>query len=95
MIEFELGDDLVSIKQIDNFKPFMHFKIKGCGDLSWRANTNKKGYGFALTTHGDHHTLGFFTEKEMSEYFITLNFCTEQEDYKSHLRNEKLKSLGV
>lgn len=32
----------------------------------------------------------YFTESEMSEYFIT-----EEEDYKAYRRNEKLNSLGV
>ena len=32
----------------------------------------------------------YFTESEMSEYFIT-----QEEDYKAYRRNEKLNSLGV
>jgi len=78
MIEFELSDELISIKQIDYFKPFTHFKIKGQGDLL-RAGTNKKGFGFEV-----HHeqtvkegrnwvmksTTFFFTNEEMQDLFI-------------------------
>ena len=80
MIEFELSDDLISIKQIDQFKPLSHFKIKGCGDLSWRSNTNKKGYGFEVHNESavkeksgrwtTKITTFFFTNEEMQELFI-------------------------
>ena len=79
MIEFELSDELVSIKQIDEFKPFTHFKIKGQGDLFMRANSNKKGFGFEV--HQERtikqkgkwvmkETIFFFTNEEMQDLFI-------------------------
>jgi hypothetical protein len=66
----------------------------------------KKGYGFCVEDDQYGYHSGrkdwwnlpynekikwyYFTEQEMSEYFIT-----ESEDYKSYRRNEKLNSLGV
>ena len=66
----------------------------------------RKGYGFCIEDQYYAYVSGikdssrlpyrekikyyFFTEQEMSEYFIT-----EGEDYKAYLRNEKLNQLGV
>jgi len=79
MIEFEMSDDIISIKQIDQFKPFTHFKIKGQGDLFMRANSNKTGFGFEV--HQEQtvkekgkwvmkETVFFFTNEEMQDLFI-------------------------
>jgi hypothetical protein len=64
----------------------------------------RKGYGFCIEddiygsysgrkdwwnlSHSEKIKWYYFTEKEMSEYFIT-----EQEDYKAYLRDEKLKQV--
>ena len=66
----------------------------------------RKGYGFCVEDdqHGYHSGRKdwwnlpyserikwyYFTEKEMSKYFIT-----QSEDYKSHKRNIKLEELGI
>ena len=66
----------------------------------------RKGYGFCVEDQYYAYVSGikdssrlpyreqikyyFFTEQEMSEYFIT-----EGEDYKAYRRNEKLNQLGV
>jgi hypothetical protein len=86
-----------------------HYDIKGRGNLTWNADPEvegKKGYGFCIEDqlygsfsgrkdwwnlpHNEKIKWYYFTEKEVSEYFIN-----EDEDYKSHLRNEKLISLGL
>jgi hypothetical protein len=64
----------------------------------------KTGYGFCVEDeyfgsfsgrkdwwnlpHNEKIKWYYFTEKEMSEYFIT-----EQEDYKAYLRDEKIKQV--
>lgn len=66
----------------------------------------KNGYGFCIEDglygsfsgrkdwwnlpHNERVKWYYFTEKEMSEYFIT-----QEEYYKSYRRNEKLISLGL
>jgi hypothetical protein len=108
-VKFEMGDRLVCIKEYKTLKVGSHYSIKGGGDLEWNADpevNGKKGYGFCVEDgmygsfsgkkdwwnlpHNEKIKWYYFTEQEMSEYFIT-----EQEDYKSYLRNKKLVSLGV
>jgi hypothetical protein len=105
-VRFEMGDRLVCIKEYESLKVGSHYRIKGCGDLTWNSVSNKDGYGFCIEDDQYGYHSGrkdwwnlpynekikwyYFTEQEMSEYFIS-----EQEDYKSYLRNEKLKQLGV
>lgn len=48
MIQFEMSDVVVSTIKIDDIEPFNHFTIKGQGNLSMNASTNKEGYGFLL-----------------------------------------------
>ena len=100
MTEFELSDELISIKQIDHFKPFTHFKIKGQGDLFMRAGTNKKGFGFEV-----HHeqtvkegrnwvmksTVFFFTNEEMQDLFIHAH--TFYDNPKQIERDLKIKQI--
>ena len=85
MGEFEMGDTVYCIKSIGKFIAGRAYYIGGSGDLSYNIESNKKGYGFSLSTHGDHHTLGFFTEKEMSEYF--------SDSFLPYIRDEKINSL--
>ena len=101
---FEMGDQVVCIKQFDTLKLNSHYKIKGCGDLSWNMATDKKGYGFCVEDdkiaydkpnwwhlpHEEKVKWYYFTLEEMDEYFIT-----QTEDYKSSLRDNKLKELGI
>jgi hypothetical protein len=80
MIEFELSDELKSLKQIGEFPPLTSFKISGSGDLSLRSNSNKKGWGFEVQnqkllknlTHGllniPHSSL---QKKKCSHYLFT------------------------
>jgi hypothetical protein len=101
---FEMGDQVVCIKQFDTLKPGSHYSIKGCGDLSWNMATDKKGYGFCIEDdsfvydkpnwwnlpYEEKVKNYYFTLEEMYEYFIT-----QTEDYKSSLRDNKLKELGI
>jgi len=107
MSEFEMGDRLVCIKEYKTLKVGSHYAIKGCGNLEYSADpevNGKKGYGFCVEDemygsfsgkkdwwnlpYNEKIKWYYFTEKEMSEYFIT-----EQEDYKSYLRDEKIKQV--
>jgi hypothetical protein len=106
MIKFEMGDKVVCIKEYKTLKVGSHYSIKGSGDLSWNGATDKEGYGFSIEDKYYAYVSGikehwklpyekqikwyYFTEKEMSDYFIT-----EGEDYKRYLRNEKLVNLGI
>ncbi len=108
-VRFEMGDRLVCIKEYKTFKVGSHYAIKGCGALEYNADpevNGKKGYGFCIEDDQYGYHSGrkdwwnlpynekikwyYFTEQEISEYFIT-----ESEDYKAHLRNEKLNQLGL
>ena len=101
---FEMGDFVVCVKQYETLKPKSHYKIKGCGDLTWNAATDKEGYGFCIEDdsfaydkpnwwnlpHEEKVKWYYFTEGEMSEYFIT-----QEEDYVVYSRDIKLKELGI
>ena len=101
---FEMGDSVVCIKQYETLKPKSHYKIKGCGDLMWNGATEKEGYGFCIEDdsfvydkpnwwnlpYEEKIKCYYFTLEEMDEYFIT-----HTEDYKSSLRDNKLKELGI
>jgi len=101
---FEMGDQVVCIKQFDTLRPGSHYTIKGCGDLSWNIATDKKGYGFCVEDDKFAYDIPnwwilpnlekikfhYFTLEEMNEYFIT-----QAEDYKVYLRDNKLKELGI
>jgi len=101
-IRFEMGDRVVCIKPLETLKPGR--QIKGCGDLTMNFGTSKKGYGFMVEDehygessgrkdwwnlpHNERVKWYYFTQEEMSEYFIS-----EEEDYKAYLRDEKLKQV--
>lgn len=101
---FEMGDQVVCIKQFDTLRPGSHYTIKGCGHLSWNMATDKKGYGFCVEDDKFAYDIPnwwnlpykekvkwyYFTKQEMNEYFIS-----EAEDYKVYLRDNKLKELGI
>ena len=101
---FEMGDQVVCVKQYETLKPNSHYSIKGCGDLTWNAGTEKEGYGFCIEDDSFSHDKPnwwnlpheekvkwyYFTLEEMDEYFIT-----QSEDYKSYVRDNKLKELGI
>jgi hypothetical protein len=101
---FEMGDQVVCIKQFDTLRPGSHYTIKGCGDLSWNMATDKKGYGFCVEDDKFAYDIPnwwklpnlekikfhYFTLEEMNEYFIT-----QAEDYKAYLRDNKLNELGI
>jgi hypothetical protein len=100
MIEFELSDELISIKQIDQFKPFTHFKVKGQGDLFMRTNSNKTGFGFEV--HQEQtvkekdkwvmkETTFFFTNEEMQYLFIHSH--TYYNNQKQIERDLKIKQI--
>lgn len=95
---------VVCIKAYETLKVGSHYDIKGRGNLTYNADPNvggRKGHGYGIedqniqpmNTRGFSPTksiMYYFTEKEMSEYFIT-----EDEDYKMYLRDQKIKSLGI
>jgi len=100
---------VVCIKEYKTLKVGSHYDIKGRGNLTYNADPEvggRKGYGFCVEDDQYCYHSGrkdwwnlpysekikwyYFTEQEMSEYFIT-----EEEDYKSYRRNEKLNQLGV
>lgn len=100
MIEFELSDELISIKQIDEFEPFTHFKIKGQGDLLMRSNSNKRGFGFEVhqekTTKENGNwvmkeSVFFFTNEEMQDLFIHSH--TYYDNTKQVKRDLKIKQI--
>ncbi len=100
MIEFELSDELISIKQIDKFEPLTRFKIKGQGDLFMRANSNKRGFGFevnqeqTIKENGNwvmKETTFFFTNEEMQELFIHAH--TYYDNPQKFKRDIKIKQI--
>jgi hypothetical protein len=108
-VRFEMGDNIVCIKEYKTIKPGSHYSIKGCGPLQFNADPEadgKTGFGYCVEDdkygsfsgredwwHLPHNEMikwYYFTESEMSDYFIS-----ERDHYKAYLRNEKLTSLGV
>lgn len=105
-MKYEIGDRMVCIKEYETLKFGSHYQIKGSGDLSMNAGTNKSGYGFMIEDENYGYLSGrkdwwnlpyaekikwyYFTEKEMSEYFIT-----SEEDFKSYIRNEKIEKIFI
>lgn len=103
-MKFEMGDRVVCIKEYETLKVGSHYQIKGSGDLTMNSGTNKSGYGFMIKDENYAYLFGekewlklpyekqikwyYFTEKEMSEYFIT-----SEEDFKSYIRNEKIEKI--
>lgn len=88
---------VVCIKGYESLKVGSHYRICGRGNLSFIHGTDKKGYGYSIQfdydweffrNTGQRSIYYYFTENEMNEYFIT-----EEEDYKSYLRNEKINKL--
>ena len=95
MSEFELGSRVVCIKDYEKLVSGCHYSIKGSGDLSWNYSTDKKGFGFSVEHESyDHNkkrtntTLYYFKSSEMYDYFIS-----EEQDYKAHLRDEKIEEI--
>lgn len=106
---FEMGDNIVCIKEYKTIIPGSHYKIKGWGVLEFNADPEvdgKNGFGYCVEDdrygafsgredwwnlpHNQRIKLYYFTEAEMSEYFIS-----DEEDYKAYRRNEKINNLGV
>lgn len=100
-MKFELGDNVVCIREYGTIKVGKHCPIKGSGDLTWLNGTDKKGYGFSVEDDSpcyNNYKLSFnkrkgsifyyFTLEEMSKYFIT-----EEQDYKIYMRDEKLRQI--
>ena len=80
MTKFVMSDVVVSTVKIDDVEPFSYFTIKGQGDLSYNACTDKKGYGFNLVKEvstkdkNDNWIMNtrnfYFTNDEMQNNFI-------------------------
>jgi len=100
---FEMGTCVVCIKEYETLKVRSHYNIKGCGDLTWNAATDKEGYGFCVEdefasnkkdwwnlAYSERVKWYYFTEEEMNEYFIT-----QEEDFIIYSRDQKLKELGI
>lgn len=95
---------VVCIKQYETLNPGGHYDIKGRGNLSFNADPNvdgREGPGYciedpriSLVNRNSYGTTKpiwyYFTEKEMSEYFIT-----EEEDYKVEQRDRKIREIGI
>lgn len=95
---FELSDRVVCIKPYDKLKVRDHYSISGCGNLECNMDkrvNGKTGYGYGIKHEEWNRSTGktdvtyyYFTEKEMDEYFIT-----EDEDYKSYMREQKINQI--
>jgi hypothetical protein len=93
--KFELGDSIVCIKDTANLKFGSYYQIKGMGNLSMNADT-KEGFGFCIEDqskyvrgrYGLNPVWYYFTEKEMSNLFIT-----SEEHYQSYIRNQKINEI--
>jgi hypothetical protein len=91
---FEMGMDVICIKEYGLLKVGRRYHIDGCGGLCSFGSgcKDKTGYGFSVKEYQDLRKSNpiwyYFTEKEMSEYFIT-----EEENYKMHIRDKKINEL--
>lgn len=95
--EFDLGMDIICIKEYDNIKIGSRCHIDGCGNLEYNFDpkvNGRIGYGFGVNYyHWDMQQKKsieyryYFTEKEMNEYFVT-----EQEAYDSYMKSRERDS---
>lgn len=84
-------------KKFKSLKPGGCYRIMGQGDLSMISDIDKSGYGYCIklehlisgTLKEEHY---YFTEKEMSEYFVS-SYKELQPALKSEKRNEKLNKI--
>lgn len=92
-----MGDTVVCIKEYGKLRVGSHYKINGCGDLTWNSATDLDGYGFCIQyeeisnwklSHKDRVTYYYFREEDMSEYFVDV-----ETNYKVCSRENKLKTI--
>lgn len=94
--KFEIGDTVVCINECDGLKFGSFYHIKGVGNLTMNAATDKKGPGFCVEDQTKYvegkyglTTLWlYFTEHEMNRHFIT-----DEENYKMYLRDQKISEI--
>jgi hypothetical protein len=93
---------VVCIKEYKTLKIGIFYDIKGRGNLEFNNDPEvegRKGYGFCIQDSKpppgrwnppskDRIKWYYFTEQEMSEYFVA-----EGEYYKAYKRNEKIKKI--
>lgn len=89
MTEFEISDVVVSLIQIDDIEAFSYFTIRGQGDLSWNASSEKTGYGFNVVREAaikdkngnwsvDNRSY-YFTIAEMKDNFIKVEYFDDRQ----------------
>jgi len=84
---FDIGMDVVCIKDCKTLKSGRVYHIGACGDLMYV--TNKTGLGFGIEDNWSKEYLQYyFSEDEMDEYFITTD-----EDFKMAIRDKKINSI--
>lgn len=99
--EFEMGMDVICIKEYDNIKVGSRCHIDGFGNLEFNYDPKvggRKGVGFGITYYEydikqkkSIEYRYYFTEKEMNEYFIT-----EQENYDLYMKSvERDKKISI
>jgi hypothetical protein len=91
---FDIGTGVICIRDYKKLKSGSHYHISGMGNLSL-VNSDKSGFGFSIVyseydfrSRKSNHEFYYFSLDEMSEYFIT-----EDEDYKSKIRDEKINQI--
>jgi len=84
---FDLGMDIICIKDFEFAKRGNRFHISGCGDLMYNCVSGKDGYGFGLTNQLNNNT-NYITLEEACEYFIT-----DREDYEIYLTDIKIRDI--
>ncbi len=94
--KFDLGMDIICVKQYQNIEPNTRCHINGCGNLENNSMARgKSGYGYGIRHYvydsinkKIHEFEYFLTEKEIDEYFIT-----EEEAYQAHMRDQKISQI--
>jgi hypothetical protein len=94
-MDFELGDEILCIKEYETMKPGHRYRITGIGDLSMIGSVDKTGRGFCLSYYY------YYTKEKMSEikmYYLTIDelrkhFLSPSQEMLSYQRDKKIKEI--
>lgn len=94
-LDFELGDEILCIKEYETMTPNNRYRITGMGDLSMLGSVGKKGRGFCLSYYYYYPKEG---RSETKMYYLTIDelskhFLSPSQERLSYQRDKKIKEI--
>ena len=94
-LDFELGDEILCVKEYETMKPGHRYRITGIGDLSMIGSVDKTGRGFCLSNYC------YYPKEDVSEtkmYYLTIDdlnkhFLSLNQERLSYEREKKIKEI--